>query len=105
MFRSKFSQIILAAALALSGSAPLSASCGQSYLRFYNFTEKELRVYVDGVEYGNVGPGYSPTWIPARFGMHKIEAYHCGGWKSVSKWAETSYSAPNAWVEVARFDI
>lgn len=85
--------------------APLNACSNQSYLQFFNYTEKKLRVYVDGVEFGYIDPGYSPSWIPAVYGLHKVEVIPEGGYYQTSKYAETSYSYPNAHVSFAANEL
>lgn len=86
-------------------ATPLSAYSAQGYVKLYNHTESELQVYLDGVHYGTVPTGYSPSWIPTDYGLHKVEVYKTGGYSSSYKYCEISYSYPNASVEIGRYDL
>ncbi len=60
---------------------------------------KGVRAYYVGSN--KVAPGYSANWIPAPYGLHKVEVIPEGGYYQTSKYAETSYSYPNAYVSFA----
>ncbi|MBS2034078.1 hypothetical protein JST97_03770 [bacterium] len=100
MFRKLFAAVVL-----LVSTASVTAYSSPAYLKVYNYTDSELRVYVDGYDQGTIPVGSSPNWIPAPYGMHKVEAYRVSGSSSTAKWAELSYSYPNADVTIARYDL
>jgi hypothetical protein len=95
----------LALATILGQTSSLSACSNQSYVQLYNYSEKPLKLYLDGVEVGEVAPSSAPHWIPAPFGLHKVEVYTQNSWSSTYKYCETSYSYPNAYVTFNTGDI
>lgn len=104
MFRKLFAKLSMLVLVGLMAT-PLSAYSSQGYVKLYNYTEAELHLYVDGVDMGNIPAGYSPNWIPAQYGLHKVEVYKVGEWRTAYKYCEISYSYPNANVEIGRYDL
>lgn len=100
MIRKLFVAVVL-----LASTASVTAYSSPSYLKVYNYTDSELRVYVDGYDQGTIPVGSSPNWIAAAYGMHKVEVSRMNGSYSTAKWAELSYSYPNADVTIARYDL
>ncbi|MFN8613948.1 MAG: hypothetical protein U0931_40825 [Vulcanimicrobiota bacterium] len=96
---------LFTAAVLLVSTASVTAYSSPSYLKVYNYTDSELRVYVDGYDQGTIPVGSAPNWIPAPYGMHKVEVSRLTGYSSTAKWAELSYSYPNADVTIARYDL
>lgn len=96
---------LFAAAVLLATTASVTAYSSPSYLKVYNYTDSELRVYVDGYDQGTIPVGSAPNWIPAAYGMHKVEVSKINGYNSTAKYAELSYSYPNADVTIARNDL
>jgi len=86
-------------------TSPISASSAQGYVKLYNYTECELQVSLNGVVQGNIPVGYSAHWIPASYGLHKVEVSKVSGWTTTYKYAEVSYSYPNAMVTINRYDL
>lgn len=101
MIRKLFAALFVFAAL----TTPTTAYYSPGYVKLYNYTETELTVWVDGSQYGNIPAGYSPSWIPTEYGLHKVEVTKAGGWRSTYKYCEVSYSYPNALVEIGRYDL
>lgn len=83
---------------------PLAAYNSQGYVKIYNYTGCELKVYLNGSHLGTIPAQSAPTWVPADYGYHKVELYK-PNWKGTSKYCELSYSYPNADVEVAAYDL
>ena len=104
MVRKLITTVLMFITLGLLAS-PLSAYSCQGYVKLYNYTEAELTLYVDGSDMGTIPPGYSPNWIPTQYGLHKVEVYKTGCWRSAYKYCEISYSYPNADVEIGRYDL
>lgn len=104
MIRKLFTTLILLALLCL-GSFPLGAYSCQGYVKLYNYTEADLQVWIDGSNVGTIPTGYSPNWIPAQYGLHKVEVYKAGCYRSAYKYCEVSYSYPNAQVEIGKYDL
>jgi|GEM_PF-6183309 len=92
-------------ALALLVSAPISAYSSPSYLKVYNYTESELKVWVDGYDQGTIPVSSAPSWIPAPYGMHKVEVSKVSGYTTAAKYAELSYSYPNVDITIAKYDL
>lgn len=98
-------KLLATLALSMLGTTSLGAYSCQGYVKLYNYTEAELQVWVDGSNVGNIPAGYSPNWIPTQYGLHKVEVYKAGCWRSAYKYCEVSYSYPNAQVEIGRYDL
>lgn len=86
-------------------ASPLSAYSALGYVKLYNYTDSELQVSLNGVPHGTIPVGYSAHWIPASYGLHKVEVARVCGWTSTYKFAEVSYSYPNASVTINRYDL
>jgi len=84
---------------------PLSAYSSQGYVKLYNYTDCELQVFLDDTQIGTIPVGYAPTWLPTDYGLHKVQVNKVGDWHSSQKFCEVSYSYPNAWVEINRYDL
>lgn len=95
----------LALATLVGQTSSLSACSNQSYVQLYNYSEKPLKLYIDGVDRGEVAPSSAPHWIPAAYGLHKVEVYTQNSWSGTYKYCETSYSYPNAYVAFSSGDI
>lgn len=104
MIRKLVTTVILLVLLAL-GSFPLGAYSCQGYVKLYNYTEADLTVWIDGYNVGTINSGYAPSWIPAQYGLHKVEVTKAGCWRTAYKYCEVSYSYPNAQVEIGRYDL
>lgn len=101
MVRKLVTTLAMFSLLSLTGNAYST----QGYVKLYNYTDCELQVWVDGTNMGDVPVGYSPSWIPTQYGLHKVEVYKKGGWRGTYKYCEVSYSYPNALVEISRYDL
>lgn len=104
MVRKLFTSLLACSILTLL-SAPLSAYNAQAYVKVYNYTETELEVWLDDAKVGCLPVGYSPNWLPTDYGLHKVQVYKHGDWHNAQKYCETSYSYPNASVEINRYDL
>lgn len=100
-----FRKIATTVALFILFSCKLQAYSTQSYVQLYNYTEQEVTLYVDGTNCGTIPASYSPSWIPAPYGLHKVEVYKLDGWHNTYKYCETSYSYPNASVTFGTGDL
>lgn len=96
---------LFTAAVLLASTAVVTAYSSPSYLKVYNYTDCPLRVYVDGYDQGTIPVGTSPNWIAAPYGMHKVEVSKVNGYSTTYKYAELSYSYPNADVTIAKYDL
>ena len=104
MVRKLFTSLLSCLFLTLLAS-PLSAYSSQGYVKLSNWTESELEVYLDDTKIGTIPVGYSPTWLPTDYGLHKVQVNKVGDWHSSQKYCEVSYSYPNASVEINRYDL
>ena len=102
MFRKLFTAAVL---LASTITPVCQAYSSPSYLKVYNYTDSELKVYVDGYDQGTIPVSSAPNWIPAPYGMHKVEVSKVNGYNTAAKYAELSYSYPNADVTIAKYDL